>query len=289
VDLGAGVFDNVTASTIILLLQNQKNKESYVKVISDIEDFEKKKYIIKEIKQNGFNRNVSYAFNIFGDDSVSNISNKICESNTSLGYYCRDIIEGIVAKKSIISETMDIGCVPLLGGKNIRKYGLKGNPKYLLWDKTQIHRPRPDYLWELDEKIIIQRISGGDFPIVATLDSQKYKTFASINNIVLKDEFSHLYRFIVALLNSRIVNWYYANNFSNKSKLTVNISKTYLEMIPIPNVDHPNCSLIMDMVDKIQKIDSNFPEYDMCIKKIDSLVYQLYGLSEEEIQTIEKQ
>ncbi|MBR4388755.1 MAG: N-6 DNA methylase [Prevotella sp.] len=289
VDLGAGVFDNVTASTIILLLQNQKNKESYVKVISDIEDFEKKKYTIKEIKQNGFNRNVSYAFNIFGDDSVSNISNRICESNTSLGYYCRDIIEGIVAKKSIISETMDIGCVPLLGGKNIRKYGLKGNTKYLLWDKSQIHRPRPDYLWELDEKIIIQRISGGDFPIVATLDTQKYKTFASINNIVLKDEFSNLYRLIVALLNSRIINWYYANNFSNKSKLTVNISKTYLEMIPIPNVNHPNCSVIMDMVDKIQEIDPISPEYDMYIKKIDSLVYQLYGLSEEEIQTVEKQ
>lgn len=289
VDLGAGVFDNVTASTIILLLQNQKDKESYVKVISDIEDFEKKQFTIKEIKQNGFNRNVSYAFNIFGDDLVSNISNKICESNTSLGYYCRDIIEGIVAKKSIISETMDIDCVPLLGGKNIRKYGLKGNPKYLLWDKSQIHRPRPDYLWELDEKIIIQRISGGDFPIVATLDSQKYKTFASINNIVLKDEFSNLYRLIVALLNSRIINWYYANNFSNKSKLTVNISKTYLEMIPIPNVNHPNCTVIMDMVDKIQKIDPITPEYDMYIKKIDSLVYQLYGLSEEEIQTVEKQ
>jgi len=288
VDLGAGVFDNVTASTIILLLQKQRDKESYVKVISDIEDFEKKLYTIKEIKQNGFNRNVSYAFNIFGDDSVSNICNKLCESNTSLGYYCRDIIEGIVAKKSIISETMDIGCVPLLGGKNIRKFGLKGSPKYLLWDKSQIHRPRPDYLWELDKKIIIQRISGGDFPIVATLDSQKYKTFASINNIVLKDEFSNLYRLIVALLNSRIINWYYANNFSNKSKLTVNISKTYLEMIPIPNVNHPNCSVIMDIVDKIQKIDPISPEYDIYIKKIDSLVYQLYGLTEEEIAIIEK-
>jgi hypothetical protein len=184
---------------------------------------------------------------------------------------------------------MDIGCVPLLGGKNIRKFGLKGSPKYLLWDKSQIHRPRPDYLWKLDKKIIIQRISGGDFPIVATLDSQKYKTFASINNIVLKDEFSNLYRLIVALLNSRIINWYYANNFSNKSKLTVNISKTYLEMIPIPNVNHPNCSVIMDIVDKIQKIDPISPEYDIYIKKIDSLVYQLYGLSEEEIQTIEEQ
>ena len=287
-DLGAGVFDNVTASTIILLLQKQKDNESYVKVISDVEDFEKRQYTIKEIKQSGFHRNVSYAFNIFGDDYVSKISNKLCESNTPLGFYCRDIIEGIVAKKSIISETMATGCVPLLGGKNIRRYGLKGSPKYLLWDKSQIHRPRPDYLWDLDDKIIIQRISGGDYPIVATLDNHKYKTFASINNIVLKDEYSNLYRLIVALLNSRIINWYYANNFSNKSKLTVNNSKTYLEMIPIPNIGHPNCSVIMDMVDKIQKTDPVSSEYEMYIKRIDSLIYQLYSLSEEEIQIIEK-
>ena len=70
---------------------------------------------------------------------------------------------------------------------------------------------------ELEEKIIIQRISGGDYPIVAALDNNKYRTFASINNIVLKDEYKDLYKLIVALLNSNVINWYYANNFSNKS------------------------------------------------------------------------
>jgi len=58
-------------------------------------------------------------------------------------------------------------------------------------------------------------------------------------------------------------------------------------MIPIPNVNHPNCSVIMEMVDKIQIIDPISPEYGRYIKEIDTLVYQLYGLSEEEIQTIE--
>ena len=211
VDLGAGVFENVTASTIIILLQNKKQKDSFAKIITDINDLEKRQYKAKEMNQEGFIRNVSYAFNIFGDDSVSKISNKICEANKTLGYYCKDIIEGIVAKKSLIGETMDYGCVPLLGGKNIRRYGLKGSPKYLLWDKSQIHRARPDYLWDLDEKIIIQRISGGDYPIVAALDNRKYKTFASINNIVLKDEYRNLYKLIVALLNSSIINWYYLN------------------------------------------------------------------------------
>ena len=288
VDLGAGVFENVTASTIIILLQNKKQKDSFAKIITDINDLEKRQYKAKEMNQEGFIRNVSYAFNIFGDDSVSKISNKICEANKTLGYYCKDIIEGIVAKKSLIGETMDYGCVPLLGGKNIRRYGLKGSPKYLLWDKSQIHRARPDYLWDLDEKIIIQRISGGDYPIVAALDNRKYKTFASINNIVLKDEYRNLYKLIVALLNSSIINWYYANNFSNKSKLTVNISKTYLEMIPIPDVDHPICQIVMNLVDKIQNLSPDSRDFETLNMEINRHIYQLYCLTNEEISIIEQ-
>ena len=287
VDLGAGIFDNVTASTIILMLQNQKHIGSSAKIVTDIIDLDKNNYTEKKLNQDGFVRNVSYAFNIFGDDSVSKISNKICEANNKLGDYCNDIIEGIVAKKSLIGETMDYGGVPLLGGKNIRRYGLKGSPKYLLWDKSQIHRARPDYLWELDEKIIIQRISGGDYPIVATLDNHKYKTFASINNIVLKDEYRKLYKLIVALLNSNIINWYYANNFSNKSKLTVNISKTYLEMIPIPDVNHPICQMVMNLVEKLQVLSPDSRDFDSINIEINRLVYQLYGLTEEEIKIVE--
>lgn len=165
---------------------------------------------------------------------------------------------------------------------------MKGSPKYLLWDKSQIHRARPDYLWDLDEKIIIQRISGGDYPIVAALDNRKYKTFASINNIVLKDEYRNLYKLIVALLNSSIINWYYANNFSNKSKLTVNISKTYLEMIPIPDVDHPICQIVMNLVDKIQNLSPDSRDFETLNMEINRHIYQLYCLTNEEISIIEQ-
>jgi len=40
-------------------------------------------------------------------------------------------------------------------------------------------------------------------------------------------------KFLLALLNSTLINTYYSLNFSNKSDLTVNISNTYLEELPI--------------------------------------------------------
>ena len=60
-------------------------------------------------------------------------------------------------------------------------------------------------------------------------------------------------------------------------------------MIPIPNVNHPTCFEIMNMVDKVQKVEPDSHEYGAYIKTIDTLVYQLYGLSDEEIRIIERQ
>ncbi len=41
----------------------------------------------------------------------------------------------------------------------------------------------------------------------------------------------------MTLLNSTLINWYYNNQFTNESTLTVNISKEYLSRIPIRNTD----------------------------------------------------
>ena len=51
------------------------------------------------------------------------------------------------------------------------------------------------------------------------------------------------------LLNSNLINWYYANNYSNKSDLTVNISKTFLEEIPIKIVKE--CTVFTQIADHL--------------------------------------
>ena len=43
---------------------------------------------------------------------------------------------------------------------------------------------------------------------------------------------------LLGILNSKLLSWYYSINFSNKSKLTVNISKTYLEKLPIKEIEN---------------------------------------------------
>ena len=287
VDLDSGVFNNVTASTVILQLSNIINTDNKVKAITEVKDIEQRFFTISDIPQFQFKQNTSYTFNIFGDDSSNTLTRKIAENKRLLGSYCKDIIEGIVAHKHLIQEFSEECFVPMLEGKCIKRFYNQPENKYLLWDKKQIHRARPDYLWDLDEKILIQRISGGAKPLVATIDKNKFKTFASVNNLVLKPEYDDYYCVIVALLNSNVINWYYANNFSNNSKLTVNISKTYLEMLPIPNISNDDKKLIDELVEKVMEAKAVSHEFSELEIEIDLMVYKLYGLTYDEVLTID--
>lgn len=291
VDLGSGVFEKVTASTVIMQVSNYVDKNNKICAITEVKALTRENFNIAEISQSQFYNNISFSFNIFGDFVTNKLSQKLKLNSNCLGYYCVDIIEGIVAHKHLIIDERKDGYEPMLEGKCIKHYYILSENKYILWNKDLIHRSRPDYLWKLDEKIVIQRISGGSHPIVASIDRFGYKTFASVNNLVLKEQFKNLYPIIVALLNSNVLNWYYANNFSNNSTLTVNISKTYLEMLPLPIIDNLHENRIRSLVNEImalkqQDITSDVSELEL---KINFWVYRLYNLTYDEVLVIDPQ
>lgn len=137
---------------------------------------------------------------------------------------------------------------------------------------------------------MIQRISGGSNPLTATIDKKKNRAFNSVNSLLLKEQYENQYEYILALINSRVLNWYYANSFSNNSELTVNISKTFLEKLPIPKVSKQTQDSITILVDKILIAKQENPTVGTTAleRAIDQYVYALYSLTPEEIKTLEK-
>ncbi len=232
VDLGSGVFDNVTASTVVLGLSN-KETTSKTRVITEINSIEKYDFSTEIFDQSQFLSNTSYSFNIYMDNLSQIVSEKISEESNYLGKYCVEIIPGIDAPKTLVFNDKKEEYYELIEGKCIGRFLIKPANKFLKWDPSKINRTRPQHVWDAEKKIITQRISGGKKPLVVALDISKYRTFNSVNNIILRSNFNNLYESLEVILNSDLINWYYANNFSNNSDLTVNISKTFLEVIPI--------------------------------------------------------
>ena len=123
-------------------------------------------------------------------------------------------------------------------------------------------------------------------PLVAAIDKYKRRAFASTNSIVLKAEYKEYYEFFTALLNSKVINWFYANNFSNNSNLTVNISKTFLETLPIKI---PNKTILIK-INKLVEILENIidsKEFNKNYSELNIIFYKLYELSFEETLLID--
>lgn len=311
-DLKDGVFKGVTAPTIIFKFSKSHSNDD-TKIIDAnclVDGFvNESKY--HYINQSIFLKNTSYAFNIFLDSKENSFFEKIENSNMYLGDICSHIIAGIDCKQEqILSEMVDNPlCKKLLKGKNIKKYKIEFDNNYLIFERKKLNRARPDEVWNSDKKIITQRISGGLHPIVAALDTENYYSFASTNLILIRDDFRDIYSYelICALLNSKLINFYYVKNFTNASTLTVNISKTFLEKIPLPLIELNNKEdkemhdKIVTLVDNIIALNKKLSveknpnsitiinrQINAVDKQIDSLVYKLYNLNDEEVKIIER-
>ncbi len=302
VDLGADVFEGVTAATIILILEKEDSKikrdKNKVVIYSGINLNDK-----KEVEQKEFLENTSYTFNITLGKEDRKIFDKIEKGSILLGNESKYIIEGIVGnrKKDVVDSPINDKCRKFLVGKDIGRYKIDYKGKYIIYDKNRLNRARPEEVFT-SKKIIIQRISGGNRPLACVLDTQKYYTFASTNLILLKDDSNFELEYITGLLNSKLINYYYVNKFTNKSTLTVNISRTYLEQIPIKLIQESEQQSIINLVDKMLSLNKRLNEIgdkktderariEEEIKntdtEIDELVYKIYGITEEEKKIIE--
>lgn len=305
VDLKDGVFEGVTASTIIInLLNNNKKRDTLIiDANCKIDGFVDENKTTK-ITQSNFLNNVSHTFSLYINPLEQNLFTKISNDDFYLKDITDEIIAGIDASKEYISnKKLTSEYRPMLEGKDIKKFQTNFGGNYVLYDRKKLNRARPDYVWQSENKIVVQRISGGSAPLVSTIDRNKYLSFNSTNLILIKTDFviEFPYQLICALINSKLWNFYYSKNFSNGSNLTVNISKTFLEMLPLPKL--PNT----EIVNKISSIVENQLTLNEEIKtatldtkkeqikqkieynedKINSMVYQLYDLTKEEIALVE--
>lgn len=299
VDLKKGIFENVTASTTIVEIQNSLPEENNVEIIDSIHDL-RLNMSSRHIPQNSF-INQEFVFSIFIEEVHQSLSRKLFKKSKKLQDITKDIVDGIVTPKGknkfISDKKLDERYKPFLEGKDIAAYTVRNKARFILFDRKLLHRPRANYVWEADKKLLIRRIGGGSRALYVAYDDNHFYTFASINNLLMKDGVDFDIKYVLALLNSRLLNWYYVENFTNRSELTVNISKTYLDQLPIKIATSDEQKVIINIVDSILTL-TEVKEYSENItkqakvrdyeKQIDQMVYKLYGLTRDEIKIIER-
>jgi hypothetical protein len=307
------VFNQATVLPIITILKNSKDRIIKTEILEPLEgDLVCVNMVNQQIWEDG-NLNI---FNINLSQNDLLLRSKIEESTVALEKLAQ-IKFGIkvyqtgkgkpkqkpeAAINKIFESKLKLSneYLPYLKGKDINKYFYK-------WDGDWLHygihlaEPRTIDLFT-GERLLVRRIVGET--LIATYIKDNLVTGQLLQIVKPYDQSNA--KFILSIINSKLIAFYFKKKYNRQDKTFPEIRIYELASLPIKIVDlksKSEKSLYDDIVklvetmlqlnkekqqtttpDKLDQLNTRIKYTD---DKINKLVYQLYGLSEEEIGIVE--
>ncbi len=303
-----GVFEAIVDS-IIIIYQNVGSDSVDVKV--------KNRILLSSLKQNlAINIPVSYflnspnnQFDLSYNPSTARLLGKIKAQSIILGEISEikdGIIQGKVADKLFLNNPLDSDSKPLLFGENITRYSIQFNNKWVNYKPSEMMRIEVKRrgegirhgLWMRTSGIferpkILTRQTADE--IIAAYDKNNYYYSNTLHGTTIRDN-SYDPFYVLAILNSSLMTWYYRNTTAEEGKVFAQIKIELLRLLPIKRADNEEQKSFVEAVNKILAITQSNdylqnPQKQAKVKalerEIDQLVYKLYNLTPEEIKIVE--
>ena len=302
-DIGPRVFETARNETMVFVVRKGKIKrnETTKVVITDSKQFPipTKEFSINQDTWQE-NKNASWTVNISNDET--HIISKIEEATYRLGKLCT-INQGARTgnNNKYLSDTKagDLW-KPAAGGKHVGRYSPLEKNVYIYYDPKVLDAPRKPEIFTSPEKILVQEIRNITLPrrIVATYDNEQFYGLQSTNVINLRSDNNIRFeiKYLLGILNSTCVNYFFKQRFSGNN----HIASNQLAQIPIPNADKARHEKMVSLVERMLELHKQSAvarspldkervarEIESTDRAIDRLVYELYGLTEDEIAIVE--
>jgi hypothetical protein len=271
------------------------------------------------IKQSIWEDSKDYIFSININNIEDNIL-KICENNSlpldefvdiSLGLTPYDKYKGHT-KKQIDDQVYhsnfqkDNSFKKLLAGNDVRRYYLEWNKNKWISYGPWLGAPREQRFFTEERILIKQIIDWTSKRIWASItDDELYNTQNAFNLIPKSD---HCIRYILGILNSKLMTFYHKKKFLDENKMRFQkILIKDCRQLPIRTIDFSSPADVarhdrmVSLVDAMLALNRHLAaaqtahdktaiqrQIDATDNQIDRLVYELYGLNNEEIKMIER-
>ena len=259
------VFENVTQAVAVIVLYKQVHSDSFT-IMDAGEQI--------TINYSGLTNNNKYVFK-----STNSVIERMKLCTLTFGTVCEgykgDVNLALKRDYFCYDETNDT--LPLVRGVQLSKYGYNPGDEYCFKEAlSKDHTNR--------ERIVFQEI--------ANMGLQHRVKGTILKNVICGDSCNLLYskdsiidnRFVLAVLNSKAVNYYF--KFYNQ---TNHVPIGEIRNVPFPTINKTEQAYIIGLVDQILSIKrKNYLADTTAIEtKIDALVYHLYYLTYDEVLVID--
>jgi hypothetical protein len=212
--------------------------------------------------------------------------------------------EKIMINKPFVKEgsAPDKTWSPLIRGRLINRYKNLWNKDYWIQYGPWLAAPRDPAIFKAPLKIVVRQT--GD-SIIATLIPSGFIARDNLHVLLLKNENFKL-EFILGMMNSELMDFIYTTMNPEKGEALAQVKKFHVEQLPIRSINFSDpvdkarhdrmVALVTQMLDLNKRLQDAKLEHEKTLLSrqveatdaaIDTLVYELYGLTKEEIAVVE--
>ncbi len=192
---------------------------------------------------------------------------------------------------------------PLLRGSLIQRYINLWNYDYWVLYGEWLAAPRDPKIFEAPQKIMVRQT--GD-SIIATIIEAGFVARNNMHIILAKSELYKL-EYLLGIMNSKLIDFAYRFINPEKGEALVEVKKKHVEKLPVRTINFSNpaekaqhdkmVALVEQMLSAHKALAATQSpaekeriqrQIEATDRAIDSLVYELYGLTEEEIRIVEE-
>jgi hypothetical protein len=298
------VFTDAVVETTILILTKGSSKAK-TKILFCDKDLN---YTEKLVSQETFKLTHKNQFSVSYDESDALIKSKL-DKRCKLTFKDIGEINQAIALKSdraanLFDKKNGANYKPVLDGREINRYQTNWAGKYLKYDINAIHSCKREDIFLSKEKIFFRRVSAS---LIATLDDKQFYALNTLVVINKKVGIESSIKFILAIFNSKLINYYYNKFLKSTKKVFSEIQARQIGQLPFPTINlkdkddkakHDEIVILVDQLLKLNeekaeaKLETNINQLkskiDYSESRINEIVYQLYDLTEDEIKIIEE-
>ena len=280
------VFHKVQCPSIILTLQKEKADTISVSFL-----MKQKELLLNERSFKRFDYPVSAgSFHILADTEEQAILDRIAstphftlkdQAEFALGIVTgsnstmlKSIGRGAPGSSSgnMISAPLE----PILKGKEIEKFHTLPAGSFTRFTPEKFQQCAPERVYRADKKLFYRFIA--DEPVVA-LDTGRTLSLNSAN-ILIPDVPGYSAEYIMAVLNSKVLSFYYRKTFKN-----LKVLRSYLEQLPIAKCAEDDKVRIEKLVLELTKLYASDSADRSAIasirRELDEYIADIYGLKDE--------
>jgi type I restriction-modification system DNA methylase subunit len=307
VDIGPGVFESARNETMILVVSKARTKitHEFAFVKTSAKEFDPAA-AGSQVKQRDLLEVPGQPLVPPGDPVTQRLITKLQRLETHFGDFFR-VNQGLRTgdnQKFLSTKRTHTLHRLAVGGKHVKRYWCHAS-LYVLYDPKQLDAPRDEANYTSPEKIIVQEVRNITLPrrIVASYDDRQRYCLQSTNtvnwNAGVPKTFSMKYA--LGILNSTLLNWYFRSKFRGNNHIASNQLASLPLCVPAKQHAHDIHERIVMLVDRMlefnkrrhsgklapSELDRLEREIAATDSEIDSLVYELYGITDKERKIIE--